>query len=402
MLHWLSLNCRVTRSLNITTYEHQFFGNSENVTIENINVDGGPITPSCPTGDICNPANDFSGDIEVDADIEQQIAIAPKIDDILVYNAPNDFTGITSVNEYFKIASDDLADSISSSWGLCEQDDTLGTAEAESVAFMQMAAQGQSMLTASGDAGAYDCLRSGPGSPNFTSVAVHDPASQPFVTGVGGTSFGTFDPGSSQHPSYPTGFETVWNVLDLCAPNNLVGGCLDEGASGGGVSLFWARPSFQRGAGVTNSFSQKGPFCSQAANGQFCREVPDISANADEFTPYAEFCTGTDPSSVCGSFSGGLNPPGWFGIGGTSLSSPVWSAIIALWDSVHGGKRFGEANVGLYQLFQSNNSYSNFFHDITGKNQTENNNGLFPTTPNYDLTTGIGTPRITGIAEHNF
>lgn len=388
---------------DIPVYEQQFFGKSENVKIVNINVDGGPVTPVCPTGDICNPANDFSGDIEVEADIEQQIAIAPKINEVLVYNAPNDFTGITSTNEYFKIASDDLADSISSSWGLCEQDATLATAEAESVAFMQMAAQGQSMFTASGDSGAFDCLRSGPTSPSFTAVATHDPASQPFVTGVGGTSFSSFDPGSTQHPTYPAGFETVWNVLNQCSINNQIGGCLNQGAGGGGVSLFWARPPFQHGTGVTNQFSQKGPFCSLAANGQFCREVPDISANADEFTPYAEFCTG-DPttSSTCASFSGELNPPGWFGIGGTSLSSPVWSAVIALWDSVHGGQRFGEANVGLYQLFRSNHSYTRFFHDITGIHQTENNNGLFPTTPNYDLATGIGTPRITGIAEHNF
>jgi hypothetical protein len=38
-----------------------------------------------------------------------------------------------------------------------------------------------------------------------------------------------------------------------------------------------------------------------------------------------------------------------------------------------------------------------YFHDITGAGQTTNNNGLFPTTPGYDLATGIGTPNMANI-----
>ena len=44
-----------------------------------------------------------------------------------------------------------------------------------------------------------------------------------------------------------------------------------------------------------------------------------------------------------------------------------------------------------------------YFNDITGIGQATNNNGLFPTTPGYDLATGIGTPKmkalITGIPQ---
>jgi subtilase family serine protease len=383
---------------DIKTYEHRFFGSSENVPLVNINVDGGPITPHCPSGDTCNPPADYSGDIEVEADVEMQIAIAPNIDRILVYNAPNDLLGLTIEDEYFRIANDDTADSISSSWGLCELDAGLAQAQTEHIAFEQMAAQGQSMFSAAGDTGAYDCLRDFSSS-NQDAVAVDDPTSQPFVTSVGGTSFGTFDPGTNQHPTYPTGFETVWNVLDLCnGSSNGLANCLGVGAGGGGVSQFWGRPSYQHGPGVTGSFSQIAPYCSQAASGQYCREVPDVSANADEFTPYAEYCTGNpSTNSTCATLSGTLTPPGWFGIGGTSLSSPLWSGIISLWDSVH-AKRFGNANAALYELFRSANSYNRYFHDITGKNQTENNNGLYPTTQNYDMATGIGTPDISAIA----
>lgn len=375
---------------DITVYEHQFFGPSENVPLVDINVDGGPVTPTCPSGDICTP-NDYSGDIEVEADIEMQIAIAPQIDRILVYNAPNDSFGIGVLDEYFQIANDDLADSISSSWASCERDTGLPFAQIESIAFTQMAVQGQSMFASSGDTGAFSCLRGS----GFPGLNVLDPASQPFVTAVGGTSFGTFDPRSNPHPAYPTGAETVWNPLNLCSSSNL-GDCDNFGASGGGVSTFWGRPSYQHGPGVISSFSQVRPYCSQPAPGQFCREVPDVSANADEFTPYAEYCTGNPTTnSACAPF------PGWFGIGGTSLASPLWSGVIALWDSVH-GQRFGNANRVLYQLFQSGFSYYWFFHDITGKNQTENNNGFYPTTPNYDMTTGIGTPRISGIVFYWF
>lgn len=383
---------------DVMTYERQFFGPSVNVPLVDINVDGGPVTPICPAGDQCGPfttsgpctngcsSADYSGDDEVVADIEAQIAIAPKADRILVYNAPNDLLGLTAVNEYFKIANDNLADSISISWGVCEKDAGLATIEAESVAFMQMAAQGQSVFSAAGDNGAFDCMSDS----NNDGVSTDDPASQPYVTGVGGTSFGTFDPGANQHPSYPTGSETVWNVLNKCSAASK-DQCNTSGAGGGGVSSFWGQPSYQHGPGVINTLSQAGPYCSLAAKGQNCREVPDVSANADENTPYAEYCTG-DPKTN----SGCATSPGWSGIGGTSLASPVWSGIIGLWDSVH-GERFGNANYGLYRLFRSPISYHIFFHDITGKNQTENNNGYYPTTSNYDMATGIGTPRISGI-----
>jgi hypothetical protein len=125
----------------------------------------------------------------------------------------------------------------------------------------------------------------------------------------------------------------------------------------GGPSEFGGRPFYQHGPGVKNRFTTVGngsTHCSIARKGTPCRENPDISANADEWTPYAEFCTGNanTPFSVCGTFSSQQKPPGWFGIGGTSLSSPLWSAIIADRDSFQ-GHRSGLINVALYRLLRT-------------------------------------------------
>jgi kumamolisin len=387
---------------DIDTWAKQFYGSGYTPPLVDITVDGGPLSPICPTGDTCPPDfNGYAGDIEVDADIEMQLAIAPNVRDLIVYNAPNDFTGQTELDEYTRIAQDDIADAISSSWAVCENDVTGGYVQAENVIFMQMALQGQSMFGAEGDTGAFSCIRSD----GTTVVNVLDPPAQPWVTSVGGTSFESFNPGSNPHPRYPTGVETVWNVDNLCNASANEGGspgffwCAETGAGGGGNSQYWGRPFYQFGPGITNRYTAYGngtTKCALAALGSACREVPDISANADEYTPYAEYCTGdaSTPFSVCGTFSSGQTPPGWFGIGGTSLSSPLWSALIADRDGFWHG-RIGNVNPLLYFLYRTD--YHGYFNDITGFGQTTNNNGLFPTTPGYDLATGIGTPKMGAI-----
>jgi subtilase family serine protease len=312
-------------------------------------------------------------------------------------------TGQTVLDEYARIAEDNVADVVSSSWGYCENDAGVGMVQAENLIFEQMALQGQSVFASSGDWGAFTCI-SGSG---LTSPNASDPSSQPWVTSVGGTSFESFNPDANPSPRYPSGSESVWNVDGLCnasAPgpaNDNYGGlfwCLSVGAGGGGNSQYWGRPFYQRGPGVVNAYTTYGNGTSQCAfakAGVPCREAPDISANADQFTPYAEYCTGnaSTPNSIC--FAIGT---GWFGVGGTSLSSPLWAGIIADHDSFW-RSRLGNANPYLYLLYKAN--YHGYFHDITGIGQTVTNNGLFPATPGFDLATGIGTPKmaalITGI-----
>jgi kumamolisin len=372
---------------DITVFGHTLLGTHYTPPLRNINVDGGPVHGTCPKHDTCF-LHDFSGDIEVEADIEAQLGMAPAVNRLLVYNAPNDFTGQTSLDEYQRIAADDLADTVSTSWGSCEPGVGISYARAENVIFTQMAMQGQSVTSSSGDEGAFDCLLEDKA--HARQPTVDDPTSQPLVTSVGGTSFGTFDPGRNSHPSYPRRRETVWNPRNACSgtPSGL-DGCAHFGAGGGGVSRFWPRPSYQFGPGVNSDQSANG--CAGAPR-RFCRQVPDVSANADEFTPYAEYCTGNPrTNSTCVTA-----PTSWFGIGGTSVSTPVWGAILADSVSLGGGARIGLANPALYAMLRG--SYGSSFHDITGIDQTVNTNGLFLTTRNYDMATGIGSPRISAIA----
>ena len=394
------------RQADIDTWAHYFYGTSYTPRLVNINVDGGPLDPICPRGDQC-PAeyNYYSGDIEVDLDIEASLTIAPDNSHILVYNAPNDETGQTSLDEYTKIADQDTAEVVSSSWGVCEDEITAGYAQAENVIFEQMAMQGQSVFNSFGDSGAYGCL------PSPTYADAGDPADQPWVTGVGGTSLESFNPGTDPSPSYPAGVETVWNSYNLCSDqaanpgNDNQGGlfwCEFTGAGGGAPSQWWGRPFYQQGPGVNSSYSTYGngsTQCALAAVGTPCREGPDISSNADPWTGPAEYCAGTasEPYSACYSFLSTDPLPGWFQIGGTSVSSPTWSAIFADRDS-YTGTRAGNANPLLYQLFDTD--AAKYFNDITGVGALQrvaNNNGLYPTTPGYDMATGIGTPRMAAL-----
>src|SRR5262249_47754541 len=147
---------------------------------------------------------------------------------------------------------------VSTSWGLCEPELPPATAAAENTLFQEAAAQGQSVFAASGDVGAEGCY------PDSNSAAVSDPASQPYVTGVGGTTLTTLGP--------PPG-ESAWN--------NHLG--IPGGASGGGISR-GAMPSYQSGAPSSlNVINSSNPRTCGPGGISYCREVPDVSADADPY-----------------------------------------------------------------------------------------------------------------------
>jgi kumamolisin len=394
---------------DIGTWAHTFYGSGYTPPLSARIVDGGPLNPNCPPGDSCPPSiNGYASDLEVNLDIEMELATSPGISNLIVYNAPNDYTGQTELDEYTAMAHDDTAATISSSYANCENDVTAAYVQSENVVFEQMALQGQSMFAVAGDTGAFECLDvDGTQLPN-----VLDPASQPWVTSVGGTSLESDNPGTDPHPAYPQGVETVWNPHNLCSnqgpepSNGNEGGffwCARSvsrvGSGGGGPSQWWGRPFYQYGPGVNSKYSTYGngsADCALARTGTPCRETPDISAEADIFTGGSDYCTGpANSNSWCNSLLSQEPDPGWFEVGGTSMASPLWSSIITDRDS-YTRSRAGNINPLLYLLFNLAPAY--YFHDITGvgpAQQAATGNGLFPTTPGYDMATGIGTPDMT-------
>lgn len=295
---------------------------------------------------------------EAALDIEDVIGLAPKAN-IDVYQAPSTNTG--TIDDYNTIVTQDEAKVISTSWGECESQSGAALSKAENTIFEDAATQGQSVFAASGDNGSEDCDTSAP--------RVDDPASQPFVTGVGGTTLTTLGPPPTQ---------TVWNDSSEA-----------EGAGGGGISSEWAMPSYQSGAPtplkVINSDSSASP-CKAAAR-SYCREVPDVSADADPDTAYVIYYDGS-----------------WTVDAGTSAAAPLWAALMALTNASAGcaGTPVGFANPALYRIAGSS-SYSTSFSDIAvGNNDyipTGYKGGLFPAGTGYDMASGLGTPIGSGLSE---
>ena len=169
-----------------------------------------------------------SGSGESILDIEDVSAMAPGAH-IDVYEAPNTSAG--SLDEYAQMVDDDTDQIITSSWGLCEQDLQLadpGAQQAEDYIFQQAAAQGQTVLSAAGDTGDDTCneIRSVPPPTDQNPLSVEDPASQPYVLAVGGTTIQDADPSNYD--------ETVWNDG------------AEWGGGGGGISMSWEAPSWQQ------------------------------------------------------------------------------------------------------------------------------------------------------------
>ncbi|MHB8378466.1 MAG: protease pro-enzyme activation domain-containing protein [Acidimicrobiales bacterium] len=304
-------------------------------SITQINVDGGPVT-----ADNANNAPD-----EATLDVEEAGALAPGAA-IEVYQGTQNGNGPTDI--YSQMASDNTATIITTSWGICEAQ-TNGAALAEQSIFQEMAAQGQTVVAAAGDSGSSDCE----GTPQPTKpLAVDDPASQPYVTGVGGLTVSNISPLS----------QTVWN--DNCTSQ----GC---GAGGGGVSTSWSRPTWQVGPGINTATDSR-------------RMVPDLSVMADPSTGFIQYFTGTD-TGLCNHTCSG----GWGGIGGTSIGAPLVSALVAVAAqacTTSSGSRLGFINPSLYAMASTG------FIDVTSGNNDLYGVGGYTAAVGYDMASGLGSP----------
>jgi len=201
--------------------------------------------------------------------------------------------------------------------------------------FQFAAAEGISVFAATGDCGAGD----GTGG-----VSTHYPASDPTVTGVGGTTLNVTSNGTYVD-------EGGWSGD---TNGTLSPGCVNQGGAGGGYAPF-PRPWWQ--TGLPSAPSTRG--------------VPDLSLVA-----------GTAAAIV---YHSSLSA-----VAGTSLATPIWAGITADLDQF-GGQPVGFLNPVLYRVLQGPN-YSVDFHDIqTGWNG-------YSAGPGWDPVTGVGTPMVAALA----
>jgi subtilase family serine protease len=344
---------------DVRTYDECYYGATQGTTMSSppqlnvISVDGGVGAPGATI------------DVESTLDVEEISAFVPAAV-VDVYEGPNTDTGPLDV--YNSIVTQDRAKVITTSWGACEsQAGGRSVVAAEANLFEEAAAQGQTMIAASGDEGSSDCTDASDNP--IPSLAVDDPGSQPYVTSVGGTSMPSLgSPASATMPVMaPT--QVVWNS--------------DNGAGGGGISSDWAMPAYQLYAApalaVVKSYSSGKP-C--AAPTGFCREVPDVSADADPNTGLVIHWSGWG---------------GWSTVGGTSIAAPMWAALVTLADASPACKGIpvGFLNPTLYWIAGMASDYATAFYDVTeGDNYLPGmaNWWQYPATVGYDLASGLGTP----------
>lgn len=343
-----------------------------------------------------------SGDsIEATLDAQWAGSVAPAATINVVASSPTLTTDGIDLSAAY-IVDNNVAGIMSASFGECERD--LGAPENAFIKALwrQAAAEGISVFVSSGDNGSAGCDDPG-GNTLGTIPAVSGLASTPFNTAVGGTQFneGT-TPATFWSAANGVGIESaigyipenVWNEscgpgTTACPPN--LGITVDLFASSGGASSLYSKldAPWQNLNGV------------QVGDGQ--RDLPDVSLTASG---------GHDPYLICfgGSCSGA--PPSFFGIGGTSASSPSFAGIMALINQSI-GTRQGLPNYLLYKLaggenFSACNSSARtnptlpaaancIFNDVTSGTNAVPGVAGFAAVAGYDKSTGLGSVDISNL-----
>ena len=176
------------------------------------------------------------------------------------------------------------------------------------------------------------------------------PAASPYVVAVGGTTLVLSTATPLPNPLLSNyGNETAWS------------------GSGGGISAYEPGQSYQNGV-----------FAGCGSSGHRC--VPDISSDANPGTGVPVYDT--------------YGYGGWVQVGGTSVSSPDWSAVFAVANSsrVAAGKGTLKTAISDLYTFYNSTQYADF-HDITSG--TNGSCGAQCTAiVGYDLVTGIGSPKV--------
>ena len=290
---------------------------------------------------------------ETSLDVEWSHAMAPGATIDLVV-APTSYGNALNNAEQYAV-SNHLGNVMSMSFGAPEAaiaggGNNLQLQQADAI-YRAAAQNGISVFASAGDNGA---------SNGYAQANALFPASDPYVTSVGGTNLYMADNGTYQG-------ETVWNDSDptLC-PFNCTQGMF--GATGGAPSAVFSAPSYQ-----------------SAATGQAMRSTADVSYNASVYTAVLVYLGFLGPNS------------GFYFFGGTSEGAPQWAAITALADQA-AGHSLGFLNPRLYQIAQNPTEYAADFHDVTVGQNAFGGPG-FSAGTGYDMPTGLGSPNVANLIQ---
>jgi subtilase family serine protease len=345
-----------------------------------LHVQGSPATKAPPSNNGTGQEDKSAWALEVALDVETAHAMAPGANILLVATPTAETLGVQGLQQMMNaeqyVIDHHLADVISQSFGTAEE--AFGSSQSLlnlRHAFISAQQQHVTVLASSGDGGSSNTYKEPVKNPRtipFPSVGW--PASDPLVTGVGGTYLCTDPEATDLQPrTYLAGQPT-----SRCNAGNAEVGWID---SGGGFSHVFSRPDYQNTlpAGSTPiPASQRG--------------VPDIALQASATTGALVYLTlppDGDSGLICGSAPCST---GWYDIGGTSLSSPEWAGLVAIADQIHGSD-LGFINPKLYSLAANPATYSGDFFDVTtGNNTADPSVPGFDATTGWDPVTGLGTP----------
>ncbi len=357
------------------------------------------------TGDAQVAANGDEG--ESDLDVEWSGAIAQGANIFFVYTGSNTNFGVYDSVQY--AVDEMIAPIISMSYASCETELTTKDLSTLEGIMSQGAAQGQTILSASGDQGSTACS----GDTHLSTaqqetVVVNYPASSAYVTGVGGTEIDTSvsgaDTSGSAYWSAKGSTDVVSTALkyipEVAWNDDSTGNPLS--ASGGGASILVTRPAWQ--AGVPG-----------IASGTM-RLVPDVSLYSSPGLPGYLYCTSdqtnwntTQAPIQQASCNSGFrdSATGVLTVaGGTSFAAPIFAGMVALINQKAGyTKGQGLINPTLYNLAGSSSTYASAFHDVTkgtndclaGTNFCSATTG-FSAGTGYDEVTGLGSVDLNNLA----
>ncbi len=308
-----------------------------------------------------NPGINFDvGETAIDTEITSSLAPAA---DVYLY-LTSDLSDAPIEDAYdlaVRNRKAEALDVVNSSFGGCELDD-IPFAKATDHIAEQGATLGLTFTASSGDSGGYCLDQTSQGGVFYEPDIVNNPASGPYFVAVGATKLDV---------NATTGArvsETAWS------PGGMSGG------SGGGVSSYFGRPPFQTGLANMADVPKVTvtPPATPPKAGLAGRNLPDISLDGSN-------------ASGSGLVIYDASDGGWDALGGTSVSSPAFAALLVE-ENQQRKSLAGWYNPTLYSAFTDAGKkpagvYGTEFFDIvsgsTGAGWTAH--------AGYDQSTGIGS-----------